>query len=65
MTDEKKQPTVKEVLTEQKNDKSWKREPWVGDDGYQYRRNRVKNADGTYTVFDVRIGDGPLVKPKK
>lgn len=69
MTDEKKpeqkQPTVKQVLEDQKNDTSWKREPWVGDDGFQYRKNRVKNKDGTYTVFNVKVGEAPLIKPKK
>lgn len=60
-----KNPTVKEVLETQKKDISWKREPWVGDDGFIYRVNRVKNKDGTYTVFNVRVGDGPLVKPIK
>lgn len=69
MSDEKKpeqkQPTVKEVLEEQKNDTSWKCDPWVGPDGFQYRKNRVKNKDGSYTIFTVKVGEAPLVKPKK
>lgn len=58
-------PTVEEVLESQKNDNSWKVKPWVGEDGYEYRKNRVKNKDGTYTIFEVRIGKKPLVEPQQ
>lgn len=63
--EEKKPVTVKQALQNQKNDTSWKKEPWVGDDGFQYRTNRVKNPDGTYTTFNVRVGSKPIVEPKE
>lgn len=64
MTEDKK-PTVKEVLQKQEADKTWKEEPWVGGDGFVYRKNRVKNADGSYTEFEVRVGEAPIVPPKE
>ena len=65
MAEDKKQTTVKQALQDQANDKTWHKEPWVGDDGFQYRMNRVKNPDGTYTTFPVRVGLSPIVPPKK
>lgn len=69
MTEETKQPstskaplTVKELIAKEKADQSWKREPWVGEDGYEYRRQRVQNDDGTFKVFDVRVGIAPRFK---
>lgn len=65
MTEDKKPTvTVKQAQEEMKNDKSWKKEPWIGEDGFQYRRNRVLNADGSYTEFDVKVGKKPFVKKK-
>lgn len=67
MSDEKKpeQPTVKDVLKKQKEDVSWKCEPWVGPDGYQYRKNRVRLKNGTYKVITVKVGSVPIVEPEK
>lgn len=62
--DDKKPVTVKEFTEAQKNDTSWKRDPWIGPDGYQYRANRVKMPDGTYKVIEVRIGSAPIAPPK-
>lgn len=62
---EDKNPTLDEVIEKQKNDTSWKKPAWVNQkDGYLYRRNRVKNANGTYTEFDVRVGKKPIIEPK-
>jgi len=57
--------TVKQLAEQQKADTSWKKEPWINPkDGFEYRRQRVQNPDGTYTHFDVRVGKSPRVKPE-
>jgi len=65
--EEAKKPvtTVKEFKESQKNDTSWKKPAWIGDDGYEYRVNRVKQEDGTYKVINVRIGGEPIAPPKE
>lgn len=61
-TSNKTPVTVKELIAKEKADQSWKREPWVGEDGYEYRRQRVQKEDGTFQVFDVRVGIAPKFK---
>lgn len=58
-----KQLTKKKLIEQQRKDTSWKREPWIGDDGFEYRRQRVQNSDGTFKVFDVRVGQKPIIEP--
>ncbi len=65
MANEAKNPTVKEVQAKQKSDESWKREPWIGDDGFEYRVQRVQNKDGSFTVLKVRVGRKPRIDPKE
>lgn len=58
-----KEISVKEFTAKQKDDRSWVKEPWIDqEDGYEYRQQRVKNDDGTYTVFTARIGKEPRIK---
>ena len=56
--------TVESFKAEQAADKSWKKEPWIGEDGFEYRAQRVKNSDGTHTVFNVRVGANPILRGK-
>ena len=65
MPDEKKELTVKQFKKDQKEDTSWKKEPWIGKDGFEYRANRVQNEDGTYSVINVRIGTYPIKPPQE
>lgn len=47
-------PSAKSLAEKAANDTEWKREPVVDDDGREIRTQRVKNADGTYTVFKAK-----------
>lgn len=66
-TDDAKKPvtTVKEFKENQKNDVSWKKPAWIGEDGFEYRLNRVKLEDGTYKIITVKIGSEPIAPPKE
>lgn len=66
MTTEEPKKTVKEFKEEQTKDTSWKEEPWIDPkDGFEYRKNRIDNGDGTFSFVNVRIGKEPLVQPKE
>ena len=68
MADEARQDApsrpLKQVQQEQAADTSWKKDPEVGEDGHIYRINRVKNRDGSFTVFRVKVGKAPQFPPK-
>lgn len=67
MTDNDQKEEVKplsQAIEEQKNDTSWKKEPYIKPDGYLYRVNRVQLKDGSYKVFEVRVGKKPFGKGK-
>lgn len=57
--------TVAELAEKNRKDQSWKKEPWIGEDGFEYRRQRVDNGDGTFKSIDVRIGRKPKIEPVK
>jgi len=60
MSEDKKKPVneqpLSEFIAEQKADKTWRKAPWVNrDTGEVFRKNRIQNPDGTFTVFDVKV----------
>ena len=73
MSDEKKETpsptakvmTVAELAAKNRKDQSWRKESWIGEDGFEYRRQRVDNGDGTFKSIDVRIGRKPKIEPVK